>query len=279
LKSLKEAEDKTAVVMSKDMYMDNKDEIDQQMGDDTVIKLVDENTGGDDLNMAISALQSELPQLLSNFPPAMVEIISNKLYWAVMDGYDEYRRASIAQGDSIDEVNKEVMQKFIDQYGKEKGKQVYYATANKQDRDPETFHTENDGEDYERASREIEYDIHPERDQEAWEELMQQANSDNMNEEGDVAPEQEQNVNVEELKADVQKFMDRLNLGQFEAVLAKINTPIEQSEVIASFAERIGVPRAKLPMIIKQMRVQAESVKPRMKKSDLVEHVLRKNKK
>jgi superfamily I DNA and RNA helicase len=43
---------------------------------------------------------------------------------------------------AVAEVNDEVMQKFIDQYGEEKGKQIYYATANKQDRDPDTFHTE-----------------------------------------------------------------------------------------------------------------------------------------
>ena len=33
-----------------------------------------------------------------------------------------------------------VIKKFQDQYGKKKGKQVFYATAKKQDRDPETFH-------------------------------------------------------------------------------------------------------------------------------------------
>ena len=35
--------------------------------------------------------------------------------------------------------NTEVLNKFKDQYGKKKGEEVYYATANKQDRDPETF--------------------------------------------------------------------------------------------------------------------------------------------
>lgn len=37
------------------------------------------------------------------------------------------------------EYDEKAMQSFIDQYGEEKGRQVYYATANKQDRDPETF--------------------------------------------------------------------------------------------------------------------------------------------
>lgn len=35
--------------------------------------------------------------------------------------------------------NTEVLNKFKDQYGDEAGEKVYYATANKQDRDPETF--------------------------------------------------------------------------------------------------------------------------------------------
>lgn len=37
------------------------------------------------------------------------------------------------------EYDEKAMQSFIDQYGEEKGRQVYYATANKEDRDPETF--------------------------------------------------------------------------------------------------------------------------------------------
>jgi len=39
----------------------------------------------------------------------------------------------------MSEYDEKAMQNFIDQYGEEKGKQVYYATANKEDRDPETF--------------------------------------------------------------------------------------------------------------------------------------------
>lgn len=41
--------------------------------------------------------------------------------------------------DSVNEFDEKAMQNFIDQYGEEKGKQIYYATANKQDRNPETF--------------------------------------------------------------------------------------------------------------------------------------------
>lgn len=35
-----------------------------------------------------------------------------------------------------------IIKKFQDEYGKKKGKSVFYATANKQKRDPETFHKE-----------------------------------------------------------------------------------------------------------------------------------------
>jgi hypothetical protein len=45
---------------------------------------------------------------------------------------------SMREEEETDE-NTEVLNKFKDQYGKKKGEEVYYATANKQDRDPETF--------------------------------------------------------------------------------------------------------------------------------------------
>lgn len=45
----------------------------------------------------------------------------------------------------LSEYDKEVMSKFQDQYGKKRGKAIYYATANKQDRSPETFE-KNEGE-------------------------------------------------------------------------------------------------------------------------------------
>ena len=36
-------------------------------------------------------------------------------------------------------VKRKVMESMQDEYGKKKGKEVYYATANKQNRSPETF--------------------------------------------------------------------------------------------------------------------------------------------
>lgn len=190
---LNEMDNQKHVVMTSDKYKEMGDELD----DDTVVKIVDENMGDDELKNAIAALQSQLPQVLSNYPPAMIEIINEKLYWAVMDGYDEFRRAN---GGSLGE-----------------------------------------------------------------------------NEEAGT-----ENVNVPKLKADVQKFMDRLNLGQFKGVIAKIDTPLEKAELIAAFSERIGVPRAKLPVMIQQLKAlgagdgqPVENTRPRMKKSDLVEHVLK----
>ncbi len=46
---------------------------------------------------------------------------------------------SMREGEDEMGENKDILNKFIDQYGKEKGEEIYYATANKQDRDPETF--------------------------------------------------------------------------------------------------------------------------------------------
>lgn len=48
----------------------------------------------------------------------------------------------------LSEYDKEVMGRFQSQYGKKRGKAYYYATANKQDRSPETFE-KNEGEMYE----------------------------------------------------------------------------------------------------------------------------------
>jgi hypothetical protein len=39
----------------------------------------------------------------------------------------------------VKEYDKPAMKSFQKQYGKKKGKSVYYATANKQKRSPETF--------------------------------------------------------------------------------------------------------------------------------------------
>ncbi len=83
-----------------------------------------------------------------------------------------------------------------------------------------------------------------------------------------------EDVDANKLALDVQKFMDKLNLGQFQSLFAKIDKPVEQAEIIAAFAERIGIPRTKLPMILQSLKTASENINPKMKKSDLVEHVL-----
>jgi len=98
----------------------------------------------------------------------------------------------------------------------------------------------------------------------------------------DNSVENDEQVNVPKLQADVQRFMDKLNLGQFEAIIKKIDKPVEKAELIAAFAERIGVPRNKLAVVLSSLKAisketqgQQETTRARMKKSDLVEHVLK----
>lgn len=199
----------------------------------------------------------------------------------------------------IGEVNKEVMDKFIKQYGEEKGKQVYYATANKQDRDEKTFKVSENGDDV--ASRGIEYGSQePEVGADKYEEyrkLMQQMaaedneesgalpNKDNPYhkdnrgksrfshkglEEADDAVAPEQTNDPVKLKADVAKLMSKLDMSTIAPYLAKIDNPTEQAEVIAQFAERIGVPKNKLGSVISQLRTVAEA---KITKDKLIETV------
>jgi hypothetical protein len=55
---------------------------------------------------------------------------------------------SSSNNDEISEVNQEVLNNFIKQYGKKMGEKIYYATANKQGRDPESFELDETGEDF-----------------------------------------------------------------------------------------------------------------------------------
>lgn len=80
--------------------------------------------------------------------------------------------------------------------------------------------------------------------------------------------------NMDELKNDVEQLLKRLDLGPIKMALRKINTPIEQYEVIAKFAELIGVPRNKLSKLIIDLRdITTESQNPRMSKKGLLEHI------
>lgn len=53
----------------------------------------------------------------------------------------------------VKEYDKPAMASFQKQYGKKKGKSVYYATANKQKRNPETFKLKENEEDRNRMER------------------------------------------------------------------------------------------------------------------------------
>lgn len=75
------------------------------------------------------------------------------------------------------------------------------------------------------------------------------------------------------LENDVKKVISRLNMDSIQAYLNKIDKPIEQAEMVAQFAEKIGVPRNKLGVILKSLKNIAENVintKPVIKKNDLV---------
>lgn len=120
--------------------------------------------------------------------------------------------------------------------------------------------------EHERAGRSIEYGSpEGELNDADWEELHK-----SMNEEESFSQ-----VNPDKLRVDVAKFMDKLNLGQFEAILSKIDKPQEQAEIIAAFAERIGVPRAKLPMVLASIKNVAENTNARISKAKLVEFVIK----
>lgn len=200
----------------------------------------------------------------------------------------------LKNSNGVSEVNQEVLDKFTDQYGKENGKQVYYATANKQDRNPETFKNESDDEI---ASRGIEHGMNPEVGGDKYDEyrqLMQQLAADDqasaapsadnpyhkdnrgksrfshkgLEEEGGMAPEPTNDP--VKLKADVEKLMAKLDMTSIAPYLQRIDNPVEQAEVIAQFAEKIGVPKAKLSSVVAQLKMVAET---KMTKDKLIETV------
>jgi len=170
--------------------------------------------------------------------------------------------------------NKEVLNKFIKQYGKEKGKQIYYATANKQDRNPETF--KNEGE-HDSVGRGIEAGMNPEVEADKYEEyrqLMQQLASEEDEQpvkEVSVEPTTKPTNDPVKLKTDVAKLIEKLDMSSIAPYLDKIDNPTEQAEIIAQFAEKIGVPKGKLASVISQLKTVAENTK--MTKDELIESV------
>lgn len=76
---------------------------------------------------------------------------------------------------------------------------------------------------------------------------------------------------MEALKHDVEALFKRLDFAPIEMALKKINTPIEQLEVIATFAEKIGVPRAKLGSLVanlKDIAYQKEGIRESVKETE-----------
>jgi hypothetical protein len=183
---------------------------------------------------------------------------------------------------NVGEVNQEVMNDMIKQYGsKEAAEKVYYATANKQGRDPESFEMKEYGdEDYERAGREVEYGINPEVGADEYEELRKLkdtlVNGDNEGQPTDL----EEGNDPEKLRRDVSIVMQKLDMSSIAPYIKKIDNPIEQAEMIGQFAEKIGVPRNQLSRVISNLRLLSktdgqpeQAVEGKMTKKKLIESV------
>ena len=134
-----------------------------------------------------------------------------------------------------------------------------------------------EGEDYERASSEIEYGINPEVGADEYEEFRklkdmlvrgEEPNTGQIEEEGETPTN-----DPVKLKADVEKLMAKLDMSSIAPYLQKIDNPVEQAEVIGQFAEKIGVPKAKLSAVVAQLKTVAESKAPKMTKNKLIEAV------
>jgi len=126
------------------------------------------------------------------------------------------------------------------------------------------------------VGRGIEAGMNPETEADKYEEyrkLMAQLAA----EEGDDQPIKEDDTvtpertnNPVKLKADVAKLMSKLDMSSIAPYLQKIDNPTEQAEVIAQFAEKIGIPKSKLSSVISQLRTVAEA---KMTKKELIETV------
>lgn len=126
--------------------------------------------------------------------------------------------------------------------------------------------------DFERSSNSVNYgQSEPEMGDEAWEELYNYMRKEKGIEEGSEEINGNK-VNTEKLRNDVTKFIDKLNLPQFDNIISKIDKPQEKAEIIAAFAEKIGVPRAKLGSVINSLRNLGEN-KSILSKNELIESV------
>jgi len=106
------------------------------------------------------------------------------------------------------------------------------------------------------VSRGIEHGMNPEVQADEYEDyraLMNQLASD----EGET-PIDEGNDPVK-LKNDVARVLGKLDMSSIQPYLVKIDNPTEQAEMIGQFAEKIGVPRAKLTAIIAQLKITSKA--------------------
>ena len=136
------------------------------------------------------------------------------------------------------------------------------------------------GEDEHAVGRGIESGMNPEVEADKYEEyrtLMAQLAAEEGGEqpvkEIDNQESGEQTNDPVKLKNDVAKLMSKLDISSIAPYLAKIDNAVEQAEVIGQFAEKIGVPKAKLSMVVSQLRTVAENVEIKMTKNKLVETV------
>lgn len=113
-----------------------------ELGDDDVVKIVDED-GNDSTRLRIIDVIEDLVD--KNIEPTINNVVIASLYTSggTLAGHESEIEDVLSS--VLGEVNQDVMSKFKDQYGKEQGEKVYHATANKQNRNPENFHTENKG--------------------------------------------------------------------------------------------------------------------------------------
>ena len=94
-----------------------------------------------------------------------------------------------------------------------------------------------------------------------------------LKEAGEMNPEAEAKNDPVKLKADVARLMARLDMSGIAPYLDRIDNPVEQAEVIGQFAEKIGVPRARLGAVIAQLKQVAENTNPKITKNGLIETV------
>jgi hypothetical protein len=69
--------------------------------------------------------------------------------------------------------------------------------------------------------------------------------------------------NPVKLKDDVAQVLAKLDMSSIQPYLAMIDNPTEQAEMIAQFAEMIGVPKVKLGVVVRQLKTVAESATPK----------------